>query len=137
MTPLLVLDSNVFISAILFGGKPRQILQGVMSGKFRMAVSTAILEEVEGVLTGPKFRFPPLAAREIISEIISLSEVIEPKDAVDCMTEDPADNRILECALASEATAILTGDNHLLALGNFRGIPIIKPAEWLEKSPII
>jgi predicted nucleic acid-binding protein len=47
--------------------------------------------------------------------------------------KDPDDDRILECALAASAAAIVSGDSHLLALGIFHDIPILSPAECLEK----
>jgi putative PIN family toxin of toxin-antitoxin system len=133
MTPLLVLDSNIYISALLFGGKPRQIIEAALAGKIRLAVSAPILEEVQGVLSGSKFQFPAAAAREMITEITALAEAIEPAERITLITEDPADNRILECALASGAEAVVSGDVHLLNLENFRGIPIVSPAACLEK----
>jgi uncharacterized protein len=133
MTPFLVLDSNVYISAVLFGGKPRLIIQAALTGKVRLAISASILEEIEGVLGGSKFKFPEAAAREIVSEISSLAEIFEPVEKISRIKEDPADDRILECALAASATVIVSGDSHLLALGIFRGIPILSPAECLEK----
>jgi uncharacterized protein len=133
MTPLLVLDSNVYISAVLFGGKPRRIIEAALAGRVSLAISASILEEIEGVLSGKKFKFPETAAREIVSEISSLAEIFEPVEKIFRIKEDPADDRILECALAASAAAIVSGDSHLLALGIFRAIPILSPAECLEK----
>jgi putative PIN family toxin of toxin-antitoxin system len=133
MTPLLVLDSNVYISAILFGGKPRLIVQAALAGKIRLAISASILEEIEGVLSGKKFKFPEAPAREIVGEISNLAETFAPVEKVSRIKEDPDDNHILECALAASASAIVSGDSHLLALESFRGIPILNPGECLEK----
>jgi putative PIN family toxin of toxin-antitoxin system len=118
---------------VLFGGKPRRIIEAALAGKVRLAVSMFILEEIEGVLSGNKFKFPETAAREIVSEISSLAEIFEPLEKISCIKEDPADNRILECALAAGADTIISGDSHLLALKTFRGITILRPAECLEK----
>lgn len=133
MTPLLILDSNVYISAVLFGGKPRQIIEAALAGRIRLAVSAAILEEIESVLKGKKFKFPEIATREIINEIASLAEIFEPVEKISRIKEDPADNRILECALAAGAAAIVSGDSHLLSLGIFHAIPVLNPAACLEK----
>jgi putative PIN family toxin of toxin-antitoxin system len=133
MTPLLVLDSNVYISAVLFSDKPRLIIQAALTGKIRLAISASILEEIEGVLGGKKFKFPETAAREIVSEISSLAEIFEPVEKISRIKADPADDRILECALAASAAAFVSGDSHLLALETFRSIPILTPAECLEK----
>ncbi len=133
MTPLLVLDSNVYISVVLFGGKPRRIIQAALAGKVHLAVSASILEEIKNVLTGNKFKFPENVAREIVNEISSLAETFEPLEKISRIKEDPADNRILECALAIGAAAIVSGDGHLLSLGNFRSIAIVNPADCLQK----
>jgi uncharacterized protein len=133
MTPLLVLDSNVYISAVLFGGKPRRIIEAALAGRARLAVSASILEEVEGVLSGKKFKFPESSARAITNEISSLAETVEPLKKIFQIKKDPADDRILECALAAAADVIVSGDQHLLALKLFRGIPILNPDECLEK----
>lgn len=133
MTPLLVLDSNVYISAVLFCGKPRRIIEAALAGRIRLATSASILEEIESVLSGKKFKFPKTVAREIINEISSLAESFEPVEKISRIKEDPADNRILECALAAGAAAIVSGDSHLLFLKNFRAIAILNPANCLEK----
>lgn len=133
MTPLLVLDSNVYISAVLFGGKPRLIIQAALTGKIRLAISAAILEEITDVLSGKKFKFSETAAREVVNEISSLAGIFEPIEKISRIKEDPADDRILECALAASAAAIVSGDSHLLALENFHAIPILSPADCLEK----
>jgi putative PIN family toxin of toxin-antitoxin system len=133
MTPLLVLDSNVYISAVLFGGKPRLIIQAALAGKIRLAISASILTEIEGVLGGSKFKFPEAAAREVVSEIASLAEIFAPAEKISRVKEDPDDDHILECALAASAAAIVSGDSHLLALGIFRAIPILSPTNCLEK----
>jgi putative PIN family toxin of toxin-antitoxin system len=133
MTPLLVLDSNVYISSVLFGGKPRQLIEAALAGKIRLAISSSILEEIEGVLRGKKFKFSAAAAREVISEITSLAGIFEPIEKISRIKADPADDRILECALAASVAAIVSGDSHLLALEKFRAIPILTPAVCLGK----
>ena len=133
MTPLLVLDSDVYISAVLFGGKPRRIIEAALTGRARLAISPSILKEIESVLKGKKFKFPEAAAREVINEIVNLAEIFEPVEKISLIKEDPADNRIMECALAAGAAAIISGDSHLLSLGIFRAIAVLNPADCLKK----
>lgn len=64
--------------------------------------------------------------------ITSYSEVIEPKENIKAVSEDSKDDMVLECALASNASFIVTGDNHLLKLKEFRGIKIITPKDFLS-----
>jgi predicted nucleic acid-binding protein len=63
----------------------------------------------------------------------NLAEIFEPVEKISQIKEDPADDRILECALAAGAAAIISGDSHLLSLGNFHTIAVLNPADCLEK----
>ena len=131
--PSIVLDTNVLISAIVFGGRPREVLEKVISGAFVMAISTEMLDEFQGVLEGRKFRYPWAIVRTIGNELLAVSELVRPAMKVQVIKADPADNRILECALESRAVCIVTGDKHLLELGQFQGIPIMDVAAFLAR----
>jgi uncharacterized protein len=129
--PSIVLDTNVLISAIVFGGKPREVLEKVISGTFAMAISAEMLDEFQGVLEGMKFRYPGSIVRTIVNEILAVAELVRPTMKVQVIKADVADNCILECALESRAICIVTGDRHLLELGHFEGIPILDAASFL------
>ena len=129
--PRIVLDTNVLISAVVFGGKPREVLEKVIAGWFTMAISAEMLAEFQGVLEGKKFRYPAAIVRNIVSELVAVSELVRPTMKVEHIKADPADNRILECALESRAACIITGDRHLLELGEYEGIPILEVAAFL------
>jgi putative PIN family toxin of toxin-antitoxin system len=131
--PSIVLDTNVLISAIVFGGRPREVLEKVISGTFAMAISAEMLNEFQGVLEGRKFRYPVAIVRTIVNELLAVSELVRPTMKVQVIKADPADNRILECALESGAACIVTGDRHLLELGQFKGIPILDVAAFLAR----
>jgi len=129
--PRIVLDTNVLISAVVFGGKPREVPEKVIAGWFTMAISAEMLAEFQGVLEGKKFRYPAAIVRNIVSELVAVSELVRPTMKVEHIKADPADNRILECALESRAARIITGDRHLLELGEYEGIPILEVAAFL------
>jgi putative PIN family toxin of toxin-antitoxin system len=131
--PSIVLDTNVLISAIVFGGRPREVLEKVISGAFVMAISTEMLDEFQEVLEGRKFRYPGAIVRTIVNELLAVSELVRPTMKVKVIEADPADNRILECALESRAVCIVTGDRHLLELGQFEVIPIFDVAAFLAR----
>jgi uncharacterized protein len=132
--PIIVLDTNVLISAIVFGGGPRAVLEKVISGTFSMAISAEMLDELHGVLGGRKFRYPGDIVRSIVNELLAVSELVRPAMKVKVIKTDPSDNRILECALESRAACIVTGDRHLLELGGFEGIPILDVATFLARN---
>ena len=129
--PSIVLDTNVLISAIVFGGRPRVVLEKVISGTFAMAISAEMLDEFQGVLEGRKFCYPSAIVRTIVNELLAVSELVRRTTKVKVIKADPADNHILECALESRVACILTGDRHLLGLGQFEGIPILDVATFL------
>ena len=130
--PKLVLDSNVFISALVFGGKPREILDLAIKGLIEVAISDDILEEIKAVLEGKKFQYPAKVVRALISEIEDLSDLVEPEAKIDAVPEDPEDYRVLECAVESAANVIVSGDSHLLALHRFGKMSIMSPDEFLR-----
>jgi putative PIN family toxin of toxin-antitoxin system len=132
--PKVVLDSNVLMSAAVFGGKPREILDLAIKGLIEVAISDDILEEIKGVLKGGKFQFPEKIVHFLMSEIEELAELVEPKEKIEAVPEDPEDNRVLECAVESGASVIVTGDSHLLALQSFGQIKIMNPDEFLRRK---
>lgn len=128
-----VLDTNILISAILFGGKPRLILELAFRGEIQVCVSEPILEELKGVLRRPKFDFSAEVVQTILTELTGLADFIYPSKKIEVAAEDPDDNRIMECALEAQADYIITGDSHLLSLMSFKDILIITPDKFLEK----
>ena len=128
-----VLDTNILISAILFGGEPRQVLDRVIRGEIRLCISEAILEELKGVLQRSKFNYSTEAIQAILTELISLSDFVNPSKTIRAVSEDPEDNRILECAVEAEANYIITGDVHLVRLGRYQDIEVLNAATFLEK----
>ena len=134
MKPLrLVLDSNVFISALLFGGPPRAIIEKTVAGQFHAAISLAIMDEIRDVLRRPKFGLSEEQILAFIAEVQDLCEIVTPENKVYAVNNDPDDNRILECALAAHADVIVSGDSHLLELKQWRQIPIYAPSDFLRK----
>ncbi len=129
---IIVCDTNVLISALLFpGGPPDEILKLVRDGYVKLAISKEICVELEGVLR-EKFELPEKDVKEIIKSIREISFLVQPKEKINLIKKDPPDNRILECAIAADAYYIITGDlKHLQPWKEFRGIPILSPAKAL------
>lgn len=129
-----VLDTNVILSALVFrGGKPDQVLQRARRREIELFVSPFILGELERILQG-KFRYTSTEVRERVGGIRRMATLVEPAERLDLVKAKSDDNRILECAVAAEADYLVTGDRrHLLPLRSIRGIPILAPAEFLER----
>ena len=126
-----VADSNVYISALNFGGVADEILALGRRQVIALFVSPSILKEVEGVLVR-KFKWSPKRAHRVHTLIQAVAETVVPSESIAVVTADEADNRILECAVTAKAHLIVTGDNHLRTLGGFRGITIVSPREFLD-----
>jgi putative PIN family toxin of toxin-antitoxin system len=126
-----VLDTNVLISAIMFGGKSREILEMGISGKIKISLSQDILKELAGILVDRKFRAPIAFVQQTIHELFEISELVIVREKINAVKNDPDDNRILECAVSAKADYIVSGDNDLLSLGHFRKIKILSPSDFL------
>jgi len=127
----IVIDTNVIISALLFGGKPQRVFEMVLKGTVRMAMSKEMLDEIAGVLQGRKFRYPPEMALGIVRELESISDLVVPLRRIEAIRVDPYDNMVLDCAVTAGADCIVTGDAHLLELKEFETIRIVSPAQFL------
>lgn len=125
-------DTNIIISALNFPGNPARILDMAEEGTIRLAVSDDILNEVERVLRRPKFGWSQERIDNALREISAFTEHVEPKQRIDVVTEDPTDNRIVECAVASGSEYLVSGDKHLLKIGQYQGVKIVTPADFVE-----
>lgn len=129
----IVLDTNVIISALLFGGNPRKVFLKAITGEIRVGISPDLLGELQGVLARKKFNLTEEFIEAVMDEINSLFDVVFPRQTIVLIEKDPDDNRVLECALEYKADAIISGDEHL-GLAVFQDIPILTPAQYLDNN---
>ena len=125
-------DTNIFISGLNFRGNPYRVLEMAEEGLIRLTVSDAILNEIEEVLARPKFGWPPEEIDRALKQISRFCEHVEPKQRIDVVKDDPDDDCILECALAGKSEYLVTGDSHLLDIGQYQGVKIVTPAQFVE-----
>jgi uncharacterized protein len=127
---IVVLDTNVLISSIVFGGKPRQIIKLLQENKIIAVTTTILIAELLEILT-KKFQFIPAKialVQELIKENFTL---VHPTKAIH-VVRDNDDNRVLEAAIEGNCNYIITGDKDLLDLRTFKNISILKPEEFLS-----
>jgi putative PIN family toxin of toxin-antitoxin system len=129
-------DTNVYVSGLEFGGVPLAFLELGRAGAFRFAVSDALLAELREVLC-LKFAWSEEAVTSALSQLHDCSVHVRPTEILDVIQDDPDDNRIPECAIAAQAGFIVSGDNHLLHLGRFRGIRVLKVADFMALLPTL
>lgn len=123
------MDTNVFLSAFTFGGKPEAVFEMARAGRIQLVVSTPILAELASILSG-KFSWADEDIREALMVVGRHADLIKRGTRLRVLDDD-ADNRILECAVEGHADWIVSGDRHLLNLKEFRGIRIIGVSDFL------
>lgn len=123
-----VFDTNVLISALVFGGLPRALLIRVLRGEVTLVTSSVLLNELEEVLV-VRFAHDASLARTVRAEIELLAEVVEAPELAR-VARDRDDDAVLAAAIAGKASAIVTGDRDLLVLVEHEGIRIVTPRDF-------
>jgi len=126
-----VFDTNIFLSAMLFGGTPEILMREARARRIELFTSPEILAELASILEG-KFRWADEDIREAVLAIGRHAALIKADQKITVLDDDP-DNRVLECAVAAGADYIVSGDHHLLALRRFRGIRIVRASALTAK----
>ncbi len=129
-----VLDTNVVMSAVLL---PQSLARQAFDQAHKRGIlllSTATAQELDAVIQRPKFdRYAPLEhrLRFLTTFILAATLITTTETVTDCRGAN--DNKFLELAVSGRATCIVSGDNDLLALHPFRGIPILTPRQLLDQ----
>jgi putative PIN family toxin of toxin-antitoxin system len=125
-------DTNILVSGLVYRhGKPYDLLRMALEGTINLTVSQHILDEMAEVLAR-KFSATPEEIAEAILIVRDAARVVTPAVQLDVISEDPADNRILECAVAAGSDYIVTGDKDLLRLGTYDSIKILTVSDFLN-----
>lgn len=93
-----------------------------------------LIREIRGVLQR-KFAWPEEMLAEATTALEDFAVLVHPFIVVNAIIDDPSDNRVLECALASKSEFVVTGDNHLPRLQEYSGVRIVKVSEFLKLIP--
>ena len=127
-----VLDTNVLVSALVFGGAPGKIHELWIGKRLVPLISKETFAEFTKVLSYPKFQLSPAEITAIVEdELLPYAEVVEITDNVTGVCRDPHDDKFLAVAASGDAAYLVTGDQDLLALQVFRGIRILTVHDFL------
>lgn len=127
-----VCDTNIYISALIFGGSPEKIILLAKDGLFQVYISPAILGEIKSTLKD-KFSWSDTMIKKTINHVEQFARVIDPKIKLNAVPSDSDDNIILECAVSAKATVIVTGDKDLLRFKSYEKITILNPKQFLDQ----
>ena len=130
----IVIDTNVIISAILFGGIPGKLIKLWKKGTITPLITEEIMSEYLKVLAYPKFELSEEEIKYIIhQEILPFFKAVKSSPGPPIIKKDPDDDKFIQCAKAGKAKIIISGDHHLLALQSYKNIKILTPSEFFEK----
>lgn len=131
MRPIVVFDTNVLLSGIGWKSSPFRCLELARQGIIEGVICPEILEEVTEKLQ-LKLKFSDSQVIDTITDLLSFLRLVTITNSLNVIIHDPDDNMVIECAIVSDATHIITGDKrHLLPLGNYEGIIILNATDFL------
>lgn len=132
-----VADTNTVVSGLLWRGSPWQVLETARQQKVKLFTSPVLLAELQDVLARAKFatrlKAAGVTADELVVGYAALATLVHPDKVQPVISADPDDDQVLACAATARAEAIVSGDQHLIALGEYGGIPILTAAVLLQR----
>lgn len=133
MRPIVVYDTNVLISGMIWGGVPYDCIELAQRNRVEAVTCSEILDEFsEKLIT--KFNASASRTAEIVGELLNFHQLVKITNQLKSVTTDPDDDKIIECAVVGGATHIVTGDKkHLLPIGSYQGILIVRAADLLAQ----
>ncbi len=128
----IVLDTNVFVSGVFYTGPPYQVLEAWRDGQIQLVVSPEILLEYAEVGERLAERFEGVDLASFLRMVAANAQIVATSALLEQVCDDPDDDMFLACALAGEATTIVTGDRALLRTSGYRGIQVVTPRAFLR-----
>ncbi|MBM4045859.1 MAG: putative toxin-antitoxin system toxin component, PIN family [Planctomycetes bacterium] len=126
-----VFDTNVLLSGSAWRGNPYRCLELARSGIVEGLTCPGLLDELAENLKA-KLGFSPAQVADTVADLLGFLQLVTIANTLKVVAADPDDDKVLECAVVGWATHVVTGDRrHLLPLGNYQGIAIVTPAEFL------
>jgi putative PIN family toxin of toxin-antitoxin system len=133
----LVLDTNAALWGLLWHGNPGKLIDAAQARSVTLYASAPLLAELHGVLVREKFakhlQVRGLSATQVFEGYAALTTVVVPAIIPPAIVEDPDDDSVLACAVAAKADLVVSGDPHLLKLEQYERVPIVTPAEAVER----
>lgn len=134
----IVVDTNVWVSGLLWRGLPWDILHLAETGQVELCMAPAMLAELAEVLSDerlkPRWEELGLCLADLVVYAGNLAIVVEIAGGEPIVSADPDDDKFLRCALEAGAVYVVSGDRHLLDLREYEGIPIVSPRDFLARE---
>ncbi len=136
----LVLDTNTAVSGLIWGGVPGRLIDAAAAGKMQILSSVPLLDELHDVLFRKKFAAQlaeqAVDAADLFEGYAALVQLVVPAVIGQVIRADPDDDIVLATAVACGADLIVSGDAHLLGIGEFQGIPVLTPSAAVSRLAV-
>ena len=132
MPERVVYDTNIWVSGLLWRGKPYQCLLLARGQAVQHVHCAEMMAELSEKLRKP-FGFSENHIQAVLYDVRRISERVDIAGDVHVVGDDPDDDKFIECALVAGATAVVSGDHHLLELGSYEGIAMLSAAAFLAR----
>ena len=133
MRPIVVYDTNILISGMVWGGIPYDCIKLAITDRVEGVTCAEILAEFDEKLT-TKLEYSQFQTSRITTRLLGFLRMVKITNQLESVTTDPDDNKVIECALVGGATHIVTGDRrHLFPLRNYQDILIVTARNFLEQ----
>ena len=126
-----VLDTNVVVSALFFGGQPRTVLNAWADGRLEVVVTPLILDEYLRVCDRLRSSYPDADYQPLLFELAAHGTLMPDSHTGGGITADPDDDKFMWCATKAGAI-VVSGDRHLLDVDGWRGVRVVTPGAFLE-----
>lgn len=131
MRPIVVYDTNILISGMVWGGTPYDCIKLAMTDSVEGLTCAEIIAEFNEKLT-TKLEYSQFRTSKIVTRLLGFLQMVKITNKLERITKDPDDDKVIECAIVGGATHIVTGDKkHLLPLQNYQGIHIVTAVDFL------
>lgn len=128
----IVIDTNVLISGVFFGGFPRTVLSAVVGRQITACATMEIINEYEKIIQEMVERKQGHINKNILQSLIQLMDIIDSVSHIK-LSRDPKDDKFIECAKDAHALYIVSGDKDLLVLRQYEDIKIVTAKDFCEK----
>jgi len=127
-----VFDTNVLVSGMVFAGKSKLLIDAVLEGTITLILSMQMIQEFRKVIARDKFKLSKEQQNMLTNFVLRIGSIVRIRSRFKVVKGDPSDDLILRTARDGEADYVVSGDKHLLAIEEFRGIKIITVSKMLD-----
>ena len=128
-----ILDTNVFISGVFFGGLPARILGAWRDARIQPVLSAEILEEYQRVGQILGGQYPGVDLEPFLTLLAVHAEIVEAPALPQPVSADPDDDKFLACAVAAGVAVIVSGDKDLVDQSGWRGVRVLRPRQFADE----